>query len=146
MFMLYLSLLKVCITGTPYYWGGWSGWGTCTGCGIGSQAQTRTCMGTCGTQCVGPTTITQACASGEKASLPFLFFELICRVGTPLYWGSWSAWGACTGCGVGTQSQSRNCLGTCGPTCVGPSMSTQTCSVGKMNQWRSCGRIHSLFP
>ena len=77
-FALHLILVSACPThfpGTPYFWSSWSGWSSCTGCGVGSQSQTRSCQGTCGTQCSGPLSQTQSCNIGLAQSPSVLFME-----------------------------------------------------------------------
>ena len=50
-------------------------------------------------------------------------------IGVPFGWGEWSAWSTCsTTCGNGAITRSRDCVGTCGATCVGKASESVLCT------------------
>lgn len=84
-------------------WTSWGAWDECTNsCGAGERLQQSRCKGDC---------------EGSCPSNAIRNNTSICEVATPRMWASWGPWGACDGCGVGSRSRTRPCVGTCEGTC-----------------------------
>lgn len=94
-----------CTVGVPYAWTAWSDFGPCSNvCGAGTQNRTRLCVGNCdyGGEC------TAGSVDMQSAD---------CVGSMPASWAKWTLWGACSGCGLGTQSRTRRCEGNCDGDC-----------------------------
>ncbi|XP_078681186.1 uncharacterized protein LOC144916075 [Branchiostoma floridae x Branchiostoma belcheri] len=110
--------------------GGWSDWGSWSGCsvtcGVGMETRDRTCTnpapGNGGTVCDGADQETQECDTGVSCPVD----------------GGWSDWGAWSGCsvtcGVGTETRDRTCTNPApensGTDCDGPHQETRQCDTG----------------
>nr|XP_022339841.1 semaphorin-5B-like isoform X4 [Crassostrea virginica] len=139
------SLAFVCEKYTPPINGGWSGFGSYSGCtktcGSGTQSRSRSCNNPTpqwgGDQCPGSATQTIACNTHS------------CPINGN--WGSWGSYGSCTKtCGGGTQQRSRSCNNPApqygGANCAGSSVSSQSCNTHNCpidGQWTSWGSYGS---
>lgn len=119
-----VSYTGVTVTNCSYAYSGWSAFGACsTGCGVGTQTQTRSCIrSTDGASvscayCGGVCTNTQSCSA--------YWYN----------WGAFGAFGACdNSCGVGNQYSYRACYRCDGAVvadanCSGLNYQTQSCSA-----------------
>ncbi|KAI8492290.1 hypothetical protein Bbelb_301870 [Branchiostoma belcheri] len=130
--------------------GGWSNWGSWSGCsrtcGIGTRSRSRACTNAApangGADCVGQTQQTQQCDTGVP-----------CPVDGG--WSNWSPWSDCSvTCGIGTSTRTRTCTNpppaNGGMDCVGQAQETQQCNTGvscpvdggwsNWGSWSGCSR------
>jgi hypothetical protein len=114
-----------CVDNVQAYWSTWSGWGACSSdCGPGTRFRQRQCSGDCEGSC--PLRATEDDASS-------------CEVAIPRSWALWGPWGACEGCGTGSRSRTRPCLGTCEGTCEAGAFepSSEPCPADEPAAWSS---------
>ncbi|XP_035688793.1 SCO-spondin-like [Branchiostoma floridae] len=112
--------------------GGWSNWGSWSGCsvtcGVGTRTRSRPCTNPApvngGANCVGQAQQTEPCSAG-----------VTCPAVVDGGWSNWGPWSSCSGtCGLGTRTRDRTCTNPApdngGADCVGESQEAQQCNTG----------------
>uniref|UniRef100_A0A8C9SQ95 Thrombospondin 2a n=1 Tax=Scleropages formosus TaxID=113540 RepID=A0A8C9SQ95_SCLFO len=78
--------------------------------------------------------IVDSCTKCTCQTMPSTLFYLSAANDSDDGWSPWSEWTECTvTCGTGTQQRGRSCDATNNP-CVGPSIQTRKCSLGKCDR------------